>query len=48
MNNLVFVVQIRIHVEEISGGCSTEAAQRRGKYPPQATDTEVNNCFSIY
>ena len=24
------------------------AAQRRGKYPPLATDTEVNSCFSIY
>ena len=31
-----------------SGGVSTEAAQGRGKYPPQATDTEVNNCFSVY
>ena len=26
----------------------TEAAKRRGKSPPLATDTEVNNCFSIY
>ena len=24
------------------------AAKRRGKYPPLFTDTEVNNCFSIY
>ena len=24
------------------------AAKLRGKYPPLATDTEVNNCFSIY
>ena len=24
------------------------AAKQRGKYPPLATDTEVNNCFSIY
>ena len=24
------------------------AAKRRGKYPPLATDTEVNSCFSIY
>ena len=24
------------------------AAKRRGKYPTQATDTEVNSCFSIY
>ena len=24
------------------------ATKRRGKYPPLATDTEVNNCFSIY
>ena len=21
---------------------------RRGKYPPLVTDTEANNCFSIY
>ena len=26
----------------------TEAAKRRDKYPLLATDTEVNNCFSIY
>ena len=26
----------------------TEAANRRGKYPLLATDTEVNDCFSIY
>ena len=32
-----------------SGGKFTEAAKRRGKYiPPLATNTEVNNCFSIY
>ena len=24
------------------------AAKRRRKYPTQATDTEVNSCFSIY
>ena len=24
------------------------AAERRGKYPTLATDTEVNSCFSIY
>ena len=24
------------------------AAERRGKYPPLTTDTEVNSCFSIY
>ena len=24
------------------------AAKRRGEYPPLATDTEVNSCFSIY
>ena len=66
MNNLVFVVQIQIHVclprdtwslcgggdnpsiIHRSGGDSTEAAQRQAKYPPQATDTVVNNCFSIY
>ena len=24
------------------------AAQRRGKYPPLTTDTEVNSCFSTY
>ena len=24
------------------------AAKRQGKYPPLFTDTEVNNCFSIY
>ena len=24
------------------------AAKRRGKYPPLATDTEVNICFSLY
>ena len=24
------------------------ATKQRGKYPPPATDTEVNNCFSIY
>ena len=29
-------------------GDFTEAAKRRGKYPLLATDTEVNNCFSIY
>ena len=23
-------------------------AKRQGKYPPLFTDTEVNNCFSIY
>ena len=23
-------------------------AKRRGKYPPLATDTEVNSCFSLY
>ena len=27
---------------------STEGAKRRGKYPLLATDTEVNNGFSIY
>ena len=26
----------------------TDASKRRGKYPLLATDTEVNNCFSIY
>ena len=26
----------------------TKAAKRRGKFPPLPTDTEVNNCFSIY
>ena len=26
----------------------SEAAKRRGNYPPLASDTEVNNCFSIY
>ena len=26
----------------------SEAAKRRGKYSPLASDTEVNNCFSIY
>ena len=26
----------------------SEAAKRRGKYAPLASDTEVNNCFSIY
>ena len=25
-----------------------QAAKRRGKYSPLATDTEVNSCFSIY
>ena len=25
-----------------------QAAKWRGKYPTPATDTEVNNCFSIY
>ena len=25
-----------------------QAAKRRGKYQPLATDTEVNSCFSIY
>ena len=25
-----------------------QAARQRGKYPPAATDTEVNGCFSIY
>ena len=25
-----------------------QAAQRRDKYPPLATDTEVNSCFGIY
>ena len=29
-----------------SGG--GEAAKRSGKYPILATDTEVNNCFSMY
>ena len=29
------------------GGVFTEAAKRSGKYP-QSTDTEVNNCFSMY
>ena len=24
------------------------AALRLGKYPPLATDTEVNSCFSLY
>ena len=24
------------------------ALKRRGKYPPLATDTKVNNCFSKY
>ena len=24
------------------------AAKRRGKYPPLATNTEMNSCFSIY
>ena len=24
------------------------AAKHRGNYPPLATDTELNNCFSIY
>ena len=24
------------------------AAKRQGKHPPLFTDTEVNNCFSIY
>ena len=32
---------------EVTGGIFTE--RRSGdKYPPQATDTEVNSCFSIY
>ena len=26
----------------------TKAMKRRGKYPLLATETEVNNCFSIY
>ena len=26
----------------------SEAAKRRGKYPLLATDTEVNDCFSMY
>ncbi len=25
-----------------------QAAELRGKYPPLATDTEVNSCFSIH
>ena len=35
---------IKVEVSVIS----SEAAKRRGKYPILATDTEVNNCFSIY
>lgn len=35
-------------VEVASSGCTYQAAKRQGKYPPLATDTEVNTCFSIY
>ena len=33
---------------EMARGVFTIAAKRRGKFPPLPTDTEVNNCFSIY
>lgn len=38
-----------IHRSE-GGYCEkfTEAAKRRSKYPPLASDTEVSNCFSTY
>ena len=25
-----------------------QAVKQQGEYPPMATDTEVNSCFSIY
>ena len=33
---------------EVASGSIYRAVNRRDEYPPLATDTEVNNCFSIY
>ena len=42
--------QFRLLVVEISEAAKRRGknAKRRGKYPLLATETEVNNCFSIY
>ena len=42
------IQQLFIEVKVASGEKFTEAAKRRSKYPPLATDTEVSNCFSTY
>ena len=50
--NLAFELATANHLRTTiihrSGDKFTEPSKRRGKFPPLATDTEVNNCLSIY
>ena len=40
--------QLFTETEVASRGFLYRAAKQRGKFSPLATDTEVNNCFSIH